>query len=132
MCQSDNIIKQVMTRRIGFLQLPIYLCFLAFIVSCDKPSVPEFQPDDESQTTLGEKSDPLIARIYFDATLSMQGFVVPGSTRYTEICQYLESVITSGWNDGTAQFFRFGEEVESISRDTYLSVGEPDVLPPEI
>ena len=115
-----------MTRKIGFLQLPIYLCFLILIVSCDKPSIPKFQPCDESQTTPGEKSDTLITRIYFDATLSMQGFVVPGSTRYTEICQYLESVITSGWNDGTASFFRFGEEVEKINRDTYLTVGQPE------
>ena len=115
-----------MTRKIGFLQLPIYLCFLVLLVSCDKPSVPPFQPDDESQMTPGDKSDALIARIYFDATLSMQGFVVPDSTHYTRICPYLESVIVSGWKEEKIDFFRFGEQVEPIDRSTYLQAGHAD------
>ena len=87
--------------------------------------IPEFE-DDTSDITPGDISDRLVARIYFDATLSMQGFVVPGSTRYTQMCPYLESVIVSGWTDGKADFFRFGEHVESIDRDTYLRVGSKD------
>ena len=59
-------------------------------------------------------SDKLVARIYFDATLSMQGFATPGSTHYTRICPSLESVIVSGWNDETVNFFWFGEQVEPI------------------
>ena len=99
-----------------------YLCFLVFLTSCgngtNKP--PDFiEPD----LTPGDISDRLVARIYFDATLSMQGFVKPGSTHYTRICPYLESVIVSGWNDETVKFFRFGEQVESIDRDTYLQAG---------
>ena len=84
------------------------------------PDPPEPLPD------LPPVSDRLVARIYFDATLSMQGFVVPGSTRYTQICPYLESAIVSGWRDGKIDFFRFGEQVESIGRDTYLKVGHTD------
>lgn len=80
-----------------------------------------FQPDPE--ITPGDISDKLVARIYFDATLSMQGFVVPGSTHYTRICPYLESVIVSGWTDGKVDFFRFGERVEPIDRGTYLQAG---------
>ena len=87
--------------------------------------IPEFE-DDTSDITPGDISDRLVARIYFDATLSMQGFVVPGSTRYTQMCPYLESVIVSGWTDGKVNFFRFGEHVESIDRDTYLRVGSKD------
>ena len=49
-------------------------------------------------------SDRLVAHIYFDATLSMQGFVVPSSTRYTQICPTLESVIVNGWRDEKADF----------------------------
>ena len=86
--------------------------------------IPEFDPSD---LTLGDISDRLVARIYFDATLSMQGFVVPGSTRYTQICYpYLEGIILNSWRDGEANFFRFGEQVEPIDRDTYLKVGSKD------
>lgn len=74
--------------------------------------------------TLPSISDRLVARIYFDATLSMQGFVVPGATHYTRICPALESVIVSGWQDETVRFFRFGERVERIDRNTYLQVGD--------
>lgn len=35
----------------------------------------------------------------------MQGFVVPGSTRYIRICPSLGSVIVSGWRDETVSFF---------------------------
>ena len=114
----------------SFLLLSFYLCFFIFLTSCNTscnngkdPGIPEFQ-DDTSDITLGDISDRLVARIYFDATLSMQGFVAPGSTDYTRICPSLESVIVSGWKDETVRFFRFGERVESIDRDTYLQVGD--------
>ena len=87
--------------------------------------IPEFQ-NDTFDITPGDISDRLIARICFDATLSMQGFVVPRSTRYTQMCPYLESVIVSGWRDGKVDFFRFGEQVESIDRGTYLKAGSVD------
>ena len=82
---------------------------------------PEFDPPRD--ITPGDISDSLAARIYFDATLSMQGFVAPGSTDYTRICPYLESVIVSGWENEEVNFFRFGEQVESINRNTYLQAG---------
>ena len=109
----------------NFLLFSIYLCFYIFLIGCGNgkdSGIPEFQ-DDTSDITPGNISDRLVARIYFDATLSMQGFVVPGSTRYTQICPYLESVIVSGWRDVKADFFRFGEQVEPIDRGTYLQAG---------
>ncbi len=101
--------------------LSICLCFSIFLISCDKPEIPDFKP--ALDITPGDISDRLVARIYFDATLSMQGFVVPGSTHYTRICPALESVIVSGWKDETVNFFRFGEKVEPIDRGTYLQAG---------
>ena len=109
------------------LLFSIYLCFFIFLTGCvsDKDSgVPEFKPDPD--ITPGDISDKLVARIYFDATLSMQGFVAPGSTDYTRICPYLESVIVSGWGNEEVKFFRFGEQVESIDRGTYLQAGHID------
>ena len=105
------------------LLLPICLCLFIFLTSCNSgrnsgiPDPPEPLPD------LPSISDKLVARIYFDATLSMQGFVVPGSTHYTRICPALESAIVNGWRDETVSFFRFGERVEPIDRGTYLQAG---------
>ena len=116
--------KKEIRWKTSFWLFSIYLCCFIFLTSCDNgkgPSIPEFQPDT-SDITPGDISDRLVARIYFDATLSMQGFVVPGSTRYTQICRYLESVIVSGWENGSIDFFRFGEQVEPIDRNTYLNL----------
>ncbi len=104
------------------LLFPIYLCLFIFFIGC-RGEMPIPDPP-EPPPPLPSISDRLVARIYFDATLSMQGFVVPGSTRYTRICPSLESVIVSGWKDETVSFFRFGERVESIDRNTYLQVGD--------
>ena len=103
--------------------LSIYLCLFIFLTGCDTgardiPDPPEPPPP------LPSISDRLVARIYFDATLSMQGFVAPGSTHYIRICPSLESVIVSGWKDETVRFFRFGERVEPIDRNTYFQVGD--------
>ena len=107
----------------SFLLLSIYLCLFIFLTGCDtdKPGIPD---PPEPLPDLPSISGKLVARIYFDATLSMQGFVVPGSTHYTRICPALESVIVSGWRDETVSFFRFGERVEPIGRNTYLQVGD--------
>ena len=106
----------------SFLLLSICLCLFIFLTGCDtnKPGIPD---PPEPLSDLPAVSDRLVARIYFDATLSMQGFVVPDSTHYTRICPYLESVIVSGWRDETVSFFRFGEKVEPIDRSTYLQAG---------
>ena len=112
----------------SFVLFSFYLCFLIFLTSCETgrdSGIPDFE-DDTSEHSPGDISKNLVARIYFDATLSMQGYVVHGSTRYTQMCRYLESVIVSGWTDGKAEFFRFGEQVESIDRNTYLRVGYTD------
>ena len=107
----------------NLLLFSIYLCFFSFFTGCTGcrddnaiPDPPEPQPD------LPPISNSLAARIYFDATLSMQGFVVPNSTQYTQMCRYLESVIVSGWTNATVSFFRFGEQVEPIDRNTYLNL----------
>ena len=118
--------KKEIRWKTSFWLFSIYLCLSIFLTSCDngeRRGIPEFQKDT-SDLTPGDISDRLVARIYFDATLSMQGFVTPGSTHYTRICPALESAITSGWRDETVSFFRFGERVEPIDRNTYLQVGD--------
>ena len=99
------------------LQFSICLCFSLLFVGCESkiPPLPKFQFDD---VTLGDKSETLIARIYLDATLSMQGFVNPGTTHYTRIHPDIESAFTNNWPGGTVEFFRFGTRVEPISSRT--------------
>ena len=111
-----------MRQEASFLLFFIYLCVFTFLISCDNARMvpPKFEPPRD--LTPGDISDRLVAHIYFDASLSMQGFVDPGSTRYTRMCPYLESVIVSGWTDGRADFFQFGERVKPIDRDAYLDV----------
>ncbi len=126
----DVLVQQMQQKEIGwktnFVLFSFYLCFFIFLTSCETgrdSGIPDFDTSEHSPEPISEN---LVARIYFDATLSMQGFVVPGSTRYTKMCRYLESVIVSGWENGTVDFFRFGEQVESIDRNTYLRVGYTD------
>ena len=108
------------------VQFSICLCFSLLLVSCkDKtPPLPKFQFD---KVTLGEKSETLIAHIYLDATLSMQGFVNPGTTHYTRIHPDIESAVTNNWPGGTVEFFRFGTHVEPInSRTDFLQAISPE------
>ena len=63
-------------------------------------NVPEFRPD-ESWMPPVEISETLNVHIYFDATLSMQGFVnLEGPAHYKQMCLNLKSVVTvGGWSD---------------------------------
>ena len=107
----------------SLLLLSICLCLFIFLTGCNSNRNSGIPDPPEPLPGLSPISDKLVARIYFDATLSMQGFVVPGSTHYTRICPALESMIVSGWQDETVRFFRFGERVEPINRSTYLQSG---------
>lgn len=109
-----------------FLLVCVYLCVLVFQISCnsEKNGIPEFQPDTSVMDPISKN---LVARIYFDASASMQGFVVPSSSQYKNILRPLESVITIGWKNGKSEFFRFGEKVTPIiDRDSYLMADSED------
>ena len=113
----------MMMRKAGALQFSIYLCFLILLAGCNGCDDTEPCDPPSFPPPLPLPSDVLTARIYFDATVSMQGFVIPDPwSHYTRILPYLESVVLSGWTDGKADFFRFGTQVEPIDRDAYLQV----------
>lgn len=113
--------KKEIRWKASFLLFSCYLSFFMLLTSCnDEEDIPAYHPDAE---LIPRVPDTLVARIYFDATGSMEGFVRPSSTRYTRICPYLESVIVSGWQEERVDFFRFGEQVEPIDRNTYLQAG---------
>ena len=112
--------KQIWQKKTNLLLFSIYVCSFIFLTSCEGIDTPPLPP--LNNISPGPISENLVARIYFDATLSMQGFVKPGATQYTQMCRYLESVIVSGWENTTVNFFRFGERVEPIDRNTYLNL----------
>lgn len=117
-------------RKTKFSSLYVYLWMLIVIgacQSCDKEHVPVLPGEiDLSDDYDGTPSDVLRVRIYFDATGSMKGFVVPGQTQYTRIIPILESAVLTGWADGKAEFFRFGKWVETIDRTSYLRMQYPE------
>ena len=82
----------------SFLLYSLNLCILIVLTGCESCNnlSPPDPPDPITEHSPGDTSENLAARIYFDATLSMQGFVVPSATRYKSILRPLESVITSG------------------------------------
>ena len=111
----------------SLLPFSVYLCCFIFLISCDTDKgldIPVLPPAP-SDTTPGDISNKLVARIYFDASVSMQGFVTSNSTRYARLCLQLESVVVSGWQDEDVEFFQFGERVEQIDRNEHLNVVRP-------
>ncbi|MYB65732.1 hypothetical protein F4X73_13665 [Candidatus Poribacteria bacterium] len=118
--------QNYLSLKASFLLYTINLCILISLTSCNNNLSPPDPPDPISEHSPGDISENLVARIYFDASASMRGFVVPSSTRYKGILRPLESVITSGWKNGKAEFFKFGEQVNPIDRDSYLMAGSAD------
>ena len=123
-----------MMLRNKFFTISIYFCFIFFLTSCnDKPNItdtshiPKFEPGD-SYAIPREISKGLAVHIYFDATLSMQGFVnSEGPTHYKQMCRELKSVITvGGWSNEKVKYFKFGTKVEPISDEDYQTVAIPD------
>ena len=109
-------------------QTRILRCFLPVICLVfltggdiqDKPSIPG--QSGSNRPSHGESSTTLTARIFFDATVSMKGFVKVGAAQYSRVIRLLENVVLSGWADGQVEFYRFGTHVEPIDRDSYLRV----------
>ena len=123
-----------MMLRNKFFTISIYFCFIFFLTSCnDKPNItdtshiPKFEPGD-SYAIPREISKGLAVHIYFDATLSMQGFVnSERPTHYKQMCRELKSVITvGGWSNEKVKYFKFGTKVEPISDEDYQTVAIPD------
>lgn len=106
------------------LIISVCICFLLVNVKCAKEKVPPPPPPDPVDA-LEDISEKLIARIFVDATVSMEGFVVPGSsTNYAQIFQYLESAVVGGWRDEEVKFYKFGTEALPIQRSQYLRAAQ--------
>jgi len=86
-----------------------------FIGSCSTPKKWPPPPPHQSER-LEEKSTQIIFDVFFDATLSMQGFVNPGIiTDYARVIDRLEGSITTGWPNATVTFYKFGTTIRELS-----------------
>jgi hypothetical protein len=73
-----------------------------------------------------EKSSQIQADVFYDATLSMQGFVVPGiATAYARVLDRLEGSITTGWSNTTVNFYRFGTNIRELKEREHKNVVKP-------
>ncbi len=70
--------------------------------------------------------DALKVDLYFDATLSMQGFTrsQSGST-YQQAIPLLERAVIEGWSGGEAAFFKFGNETAPLPGRAFLEATKP-------
>jgi hypothetical protein len=64
--------------------------------------------------------------IFFDATLSMKGFVsTQASSSYQQTVPLLERGVIEGWNGGQATFYKFGDIIAPLPGRDYLDAVRP-------
>jgi hypothetical protein len=72
-------------------------------------------------------ADSLKVDVYFDATLSMQGFIVPGTNSYyQQTLPLLESAVDKGWSNGHAKFYKFGSRIDELQGRGHLVAAQSD------
>lgn len=71
-------------------------------------------------------SEAVKVDLFFDATLSMRGFVSTQTTTiYQQAVPLLERGVIEGWNGGQATFYKFGDEVAALQGRSYLEAVKP-------
>lgn len=91
--------------------------------ACSKKRSP---PPEEAQDKLGPVTDALKVDLFFDATLSMKGFVSTQTTSaYQQTVPLLERSVIEGWNGGQATFYKFGDDIALLPGRTYLDALRP-------
>jgi len=107
-----SIIKKI------FLSTIVLLFVL--LISCEKPYKPPI-PKINKLDILKPINDNLIADVFLDASLSMEGFITSGaSSKYLQILQGVESAFLSGWPDCRVHFYQFGSKVLALPERGYL------------
>jgi hypothetical protein len=114
------------TRASGLVTLCLATTFSAivFTTCVEKRSLPP--PAEASQDNLGPVSDALQVDLYFDATLSMKGFVsTQAASSYQQTVPLLERGVIEGWNGGRATFHKFGDDIAPLPGRAYLEATRP-------
>jgi hypothetical protein len=83
-------------------------------------------PQEEEQDKFAPISEALTVDLFFDATLSMKGFVsTQTSSAYQQTVPLLERVVIEGWNNGQARFYKFGDAIAPLPGRDYLEAAKP-------
>jgi hypothetical protein len=85
------------------------------------------QPPVDSSNQYPASSSVLNVDVFLDATLSMKGFIVPGTaTYYQQTLPLLESTVGRGWPGGQAAFYKFGTKIEPLTERKHLDAVHPE------
>jgi len=83
-------------------------------------------PPESEPEGLGPVSEALKVDIFFDATLSMKGYVSTQTTSsYQQTVPLLERGVIEGWHGGEATFYKFGDDIAPLPGRTYLDAVKP-------
>ena len=115
-------------------QIAMLTCFcLAVVVfsnacerGCQRGNALPPLPTSEVPPISLKKSPSIKARIYFDYTLSMQGYVNPEKTRYVSTLEAIEDVIVSGWQTSEKHFYKFSDEAVELKDREHTRATIPD------
>jgi hypothetical protein len=78
-------------------------------------------PPKDALDTLEPVSDGLKVDLFFDATLSMKGFVTTQTTTsYQLLVPMLERGVIEGWKGGKVTFYKFGDDIAPLPGRSYL------------
>lgn len=87
---------------------------------------PQIQPVPDELNAPHELIDPQIpstvinCHVFFDASLSMKGFVQAGiSSNYAQTVKDLEHTLIRAWSDYQALYYQFGAIINTITRDEF-------------
>ena len=83
-------------------------------------------PPDDALGRIDPVSDSVKVDLFFDATLSMKGFVLTQTTSsYQLIVPLLERGVIEGWKGGQISFFKFGDDIAPLPGRQYLEAIKP-------
>jgi hypothetical protein len=106
-----------------FAPLCLGVCLALSLTACGKKRSP---PPEDERVELGPVSDALKVDLFFDATLSMKGFVLTETTSsYQQAVPLLERGVIEGWNGGQATFYKFGDDIAPLPGRKYLNAAKP-------
>jgi hypothetical protein len=83
-------------------------------------------PLEDEQDKFKPVSEALKVDFFFDATLSMKGFVSTQTiSSYQQTVPLLERGVIEGWNGGQATFYKFGDSIAPLPGREYLEAVKP-------
>jgi hypothetical protein len=92
--------------------------------ACSKKRTPP--PTDDLASKFEPLSQALKVDLFFDATLSMKGFVSTQTTSFYQLTvPLLERGVIEGWKGGQVKFHKFGDDIGVLPGRTYLEASKP-------